>query len=176
MKSIVKIYIALSVMLTFAGMCAKAQQPAATPTEAVSGYVIGPDDEIMIRGIDGSDATDKPGTQALIGTNGDVTLPLIGRVKAGGLTVEQLETELNTQYSKFIQDPQISVTVTQFRSQPVSVFGAVTKPGTVHPRGQETLYEALSQAGGPRENAGAILTLTRARQRGDIPLPGARMD
>ena len=97
MKSIVKIYIALSVMLTFAGMCAKAQQPAATPTEAVSGYVIGPDDEIMIRGIDGSDATDKPGTQALIGTNGDVTLPLIGRVKAGGLTVEQLETELNTQ-------------------------------------------------------------------------------
>jgi hypothetical protein len=43
----------------------------------------------------------------LIGMNGDITLPLIGRVKAGGLTVEQLETELTTQYKEFMQDPQI---------------------------------------------------------------------
>jgi polysaccharide export outer membrane protein len=167
MKSIVKNSIAVLVMLTFAIVCARAQQPAATAMQTVSGYVIGPDDEIMIRGIDGSEATDKPGTTALIGTNGDITLPLIGRVKAGGLTVEQLETELNTRYSKFIQDPQISVTVTEFRSQPVSVFGAVTKPGIIQLRGRQTLYEVLSLAGGPRETAGAILTVTRPVQRGE---------
>jgi polysaccharide biosynthesis/export protein len=158
---------------------AAAQQPAVTATQRESGYVLGPDDEIMIRGIEAaeiSDKPDKPDKSVLIGTNGNITLSLIGRVKAGGLTVEQLEVELNTRFKEFIQEPQISVTVTEFRSQPVSVFGAVTKPGVVQLRGRQTLYEVLSMAGGPRDTAGSILTVTRPRQSGDIPLPGARVD
>jgi polysaccharide export outer membrane protein len=153
-----------------------AQQPAVTATQTVSGYVLGPDDEIMIRGIEAPEISDKPDKPVLIGTNGDITLPLIGRVKTGGLTVEQLEAELNTRFKQFIQEPQISVTVTEFRSQPVSVFGAVTKPGVVQLRGRQTLYEVLSMAGGPRDTAGSILTVTRPRQSGEIPLAGARVD
>ena len=149
---------------------------AAPNTQTVSGYVLGPDDEIVIRGIETPEVSDKPDQSVLIGTNGNITLPLIGRVKAGGLTVEQLESELNTQFKEFIQEPQISVTVTVFRSQPVSVFGAVTKPGVVQLRGRQTLYEVLSMAGGPRDTAGSILTVTRPRQSGEIPLPGARVD
>lgn len=149
------------------------QRPGVTTTQTVSGYVLGPDDEIMIRGIEAPEISDKP---VLIGTNGDITLPLIGRVKAGGLTVEQLEAELNTRFKQFIQEPQISVTVTEFRSQPVSVFGAVTKPGIVQLRGRQSLYEVLSMAGGPRDTAGSILTVTRSRQGGEIPLPGAMVD
>ena len=152
-----------------------APSPAIGTTQTVSGYVLGPDDEIMIRGIEAPDISDKPDKPFLIGTNGDITLPLIGRVKAGGLTVEQLEAELTTRFKEFIQDPQISVTVTEFRSQPVSVFGAVTKPGVVQLRGRQTLYEVLSMAGGPRETAGSILTVTRPRQSGEIPLPGAKV-
>ena len=155
---------------------AAAQQPAVTATQTVSGYVLGPDDEIMIRGIEAPEISDKPDKPVLIGTNGNITLPLIGRVKAGGLTVEQLEAELNTRFKEFIQEPQISVTVTEFRSQPVSVFGAVTKPGVVQLRGRQTLYEVLSMAGGPRDTAGSILTVTRPRQSGEIPLPGAKVD
>jgi len=153
-----------------------ARQPAATPGQTVSGYVLGPDDEILIRGIDGVENSDKPDKPVLIGTNGNITLPLIGRVKAGGLTVEQLEAELNTRFKTFILEPQISVTVTEFRSQPVSVFGAVTKPGIVQLRGRQTLYEVLSMAGGPRDTAGSILTVTRPRQSGEIPLAGAKLD
>ena len=130
----------------------------------------------MIRGIDAPEISDKPDEPVLIGTNGNITLPLIGRVKAGGLTVEQLEAELTTRFKEFIQEPQISVTVTEFRSQPVSVFGAVTKPGVVQLRGGQTLYEVLSMAGGPRDTAGSILTVTRPRQSGEIPLPGAKVD
>jgi polysaccharide export outer membrane protein len=155
---------------------AAAQQPAVSATQTISGYVLGPDDEIMIRGIEAGEISDKPDKPVLIGTNGNITLPLIGRVKAGGLTVEQLEAELNTRFKHFIQEPQISVTVTEFRSQPVSVFGAVTKPGVVQLRGRQTLYEVLSMAGGPRDTAGSILTVTRPRQSGDIPLPGAMVD
>jgi polysaccharide biosynthesis/export protein len=155
---------------------AAGQQPAVSATQTISGYVLGPDDEIMIRGIEAAEISDKPDKPVLIGTNGNITLPLIGRVKAGGLTVEQLEAELNTRFKEFIQEPQISVTVTEFRSQPVSVFGAVTKPGVVQLRGRQTLYEVLSMAGGPRDTAGSILTVTRPRQSGDIPLLGARID
>jgi polysaccharide export outer membrane protein len=108
--------------------------------------------------------------------NGNVTLPLIGRVQAGGLTVERLETELNTRLKKYVQDPQVSVTVVEFRSQPVSVFGAVTTPGVIQLRGRKTLYEVLSMAGGPNGTAGSSLTITRRRENGEIPLPGATID
>jgi polysaccharide export outer membrane protein len=176
MKSIVQTYLAIFFALTLATVCVAAQQPTITPTQTVSGYVLGPDDEIVIRGIEGPEATGQPNPPVLIGTNGDITLPLIGHVKAGGLTVEQLETDLNTRFSKFIQEPQIAVTVTEFRSQPVSVFGAVSKPGVIQLRGRQTLYEVLSMAGGPRDTAGSTLTVTRPRQRGEIPLPGAKLD
>jgi polysaccharide biosynthesis/export protein len=173
MKTIVEASLAVFVVLALAGVHAAAQQPAVTVAQTVSGFVLGPDDEIVIRAIDAPEISDKP---ILIGTNGNITLPLVGRVKAGGLTVEQLEAELTARFKEFIQEPQISVTVTQIRSQPVSVFGAVTKPGIVQLRGRQTLYEVLSTAGGPRENAGSILTVTRSRQSGDIPLPGAKLD
>jgi polysaccharide biosynthesis/export protein len=173
MKSIAQTSLAVLGMLTLAVVHAAAQQPTVAATQTASGYVLGPDDEIMIRAMDAPGIPDKP---VLIGTNGNITLPMIGRVKAGGLTVEQLEAELNTRFREFIQEPQISVTVTEFRSQPVSVFGAVTKPGVVQLRGRQTLYEVLSMAGGPRDTAGSILTVTRPRHSGDIPLPGTRVD
>src|SRR5579862_6314587 len=153
-----------------------ASSPAIAVTQTISGYVLGPDDEITIRGIETPDISDRPDKPVLIGTNGDITLPLVGRLKAGGLTVEQLEGELNSRFKMFIREPQISVTVTEFRSQPVSVFGAVTTPGVVQLRGRQTLYEVLSMAGGPRDTGGSVLTLTRPRQSGDIPLPGAKVD
>ena len=173
MKSFVQTPVAVFVMLILAVVYAAAQQPVMTATQTVSGYVLGPDDQILIRVIDAPDIPDKP---VLIGTNGDITLPMIGRVKAGGLTVEQLETQLTTRLKEFIQEPQVSVTVTEFGSQPVSVFGAVNKPGVVQLRGQQMLYQVLSMAGGPRETAGSILTVTRPRQSGEIPLPGAKVD
>src|ERR1019366_6686318 len=178
MKSIVQASLAVFVMLTLAVVYAAAQQPAVTATQTESGYVLGPNDEIMIRGIEAPEISDKPeklDKPVLIGTNGNITLPLIGRIKAGGLTVEQLEAELNTRFKEFIQEPQISVTVTVFRSQPVSVFGAVTKPGVVQLRGRQTLYEVLSMAGGPRDTAGSMLTVTRRPESGAIPLPGAKL-
>ena len=136
-------------------LCAAAQQSGETANKLDSGYVLGPDDQIVIHAIDAPEISDK---SILIGMNGDITLPLIGRVKAGGLTVEQLETELNARLAKYVKDPQVSVTVTEFRSQPVSVFGAVSKPGVIQLRGRKTLYEVLSMAGGPRnDSAGSTI-------------------
>jgi polysaccharide export outer membrane protein len=173
MKSALKKTVVGFLMLLLAALGAAAQQPAATAAQRDSGYVLGPDDQIVIRAIDAPEISDKP---ILIGTNGNITLPLIGRVEAGGLTVEQLETELNTRLKKYVRDPQVAVTVAESRSHPVSVFGAVTKPGVVQLQGKRTLYEVLSMAGGPSENAGPTLTVTRRRENGDIPLPSAMLD
>ena len=158
-------------LAVLAGACAFAQQIPATTTP--SGYVLGPDDQILVRAPEGLDVGDK---SLLIGTNGDITLPLIGRVQAAGLTVEQLETELDSRLKAYIREPQVAVTVTDFRSQPVSVFGAVATPGVIQLRGRKTLYEVLSLAGGPRETAGATISIVRLSENGPIPLPGASPD
>jgi polysaccharide biosynthesis/export protein len=159
--------------LVVSSVCAVAQPPSEKTAASPTGYVLGPDDQLVIRALEGLDLADKP---VLIGTNGNITLPLIGRVKAAGLTVEQLEAEIASRLKVYVQEPQISVTVTEFRSQPVSVFGAVTTPGVVQLRGRKTLYEVLSMAGGPRETAGSTVSIIRLAENGPIPLPGAGPD
>jgi polysaccharide export outer membrane protein len=148
-------------------------QMATLTVAAASGYKLGPDDQILIRVPEGFDSSDK---SVLIGANGNITLPLIGHVMAAGLTVEQLEAELASRLKLYIQDPQVSVTVAEFRSQPVSVMGAVTTPGVFQLRGRKTLYEVLSLAGGPRDATLSRITLSRRRENGEIPLPGATLD
>jgi polysaccharide export outer membrane protein len=160
-------------LVMFTAFCAAAQQPPHAAALPDAGYVLGPDDQIVTHAMDVPEVSDKP---ILIGTNGNITLPMVGRVKAAGLTVEQLEAVLDTRLKQYVKDPQVSVTVVEFRSQPVSVFGAVNKPGVIQLRGRRTLYEILSEAGGPRETAGSTITLTRRRENGDLPLPGAKTD
>ena len=173
MKSVLKRTGAMFSIVVLFALCAPAQQLAEAAKKLDSGYVLGPDDQIVIHAIDSPEISDKP---FLIGMNGNITLPLIGRVQAGGLTVEQFEAELNTGLKKYMHDPQVSVTVAEFRSQPVSVFGSVARPGVIQLRGRKTLYEVLSMAGGPTESAGSSLTVTRRRENGEIPLPGATTD
>jgi len=124
-----EVMMTISRILLLAFVMAPAPSPAAAESVAppVSGYVLGPDDQTLIRALETGDMFEKP---VLIGTNGNVTLPLIGRVQAAGLTVEQLETELSARLKKYVLEPQLSVTVVEFRSHPVSVFGAVTTPAS----------------------------------------------
>jgi polysaccharide biosynthesis/export protein len=172
-RNILKNLATVCSLVLLAVACASAQDGPATAAPPPSGYVLGPDDQILIRALEGFDVGDKP---VLIGTNGDITLPLIGRIKAAGLTVEQLETELVSRLRAYVKEPQVSVTVSEFGSQPVSVFGAVTTPGVIQLRGRKTLYEVLSMAGGPRETAGSTISIVRLSEYGPIPLPGVSQD
>lgn len=165
-------------LMVLTAFYASARQSAQTAEKPDGGYVLGSDDQIVIHAIDAPEISEKP---FLIGMNGNLTLPLIGRVDAGGLTVDQLEAALDTRLKQYVKDPQVVVSVSEFRSQPVSVFGAVTKPGVYQLRGRKTLYEVLSMAGGPgaggpTETMGSSLTLTRLRENGQIPLSGAKLD
>lgn len=150
-----------------------AQAPNALARPAGS-YELGPGDEITVRGVEMPEISDKP---VRIDTSGFVSFPLIGRVRAAGLTVEELEASLAERLKAFLVHPELSVAVTDFRSQPVSVLGAVRSPGVYQLRGSATLVEVLSLAGGTvPEIAGSTVNISRRLAFGRIPLESARDD
>jgi polysaccharide export outer membrane protein len=141
--------------------------------EPENDYRLGPEDEITIEVLE---AAEFSGKRFPVGPDGDVRLPLVGRLHAEGLSVAQFEEQLSKRLSEFIRDPNATVTVAEYRSQPVSVIGAVASPGVHQLRGRKTLIEILSLAGGVREDAGHAVKITRRLGRGRIPLPEARDD
>jgi polysaccharide biosynthesis/export protein len=138
-----------------------------------STYLLGPDDQVAIRILDMDEVQDKP---YRIDMRGNIRLPLVGRIHAAGLTVERLEIAIAESYKTYVQDPDVTVAVVEFRSQPVSVLGAVNTPGVLQLQGRKTLFEILSQAGGLRPDAGNRIKLTRRKEWGAIPLPDAKDD
>jgi len=79
---------------------------------------------------------------------GQISLPLIGDIKAAGETAHALETEIAAKLrAKYLQSPQVSVFVKNAAGQQVTVTGAVNKPGMYPIVGQLTLVQALAQSG-----------------------------
>jgi polysaccharide export outer membrane protein len=144
-----------------------------TTSDIPAEYILGPSDQITVWVRDAEEITDKP---VEIDTSGYVTLPFAGRVRAAGLTVQQLQAELSELLKPYFRRPQVAVRIAEYRSQPVSVIGAVKAPGVLQLRGQKTLVEILSMAGGLREDAGPAIKISRRLQWGPIPLPTAATD
>lgn len=136
-------------------------------------YILGPEDQVTLRSPEAEEISGKP---YVIGSNGTINLPLIGAVKAAGMTAGALETDLNQKLRRYIHDPQLSIAVTEYRSQPVTVLGAVQSPGQQQLRGSKTLMEVLSMAGGLRPDAGNSIRITRRKEMGTIPVENARLD
>ena len=81
--------------------------------------------------------------------DGTFTYPMVGRVKAGGLTLRQVEAQVKKQLQDggFFNNPQLSVSIEQYKSQKVFVVGEVRSPGTYPLSGDMNLVEALARAG-----------------------------
>jgi polysaccharide export outer membrane protein len=140
---------------------------------AAPNYVLGVDDQIVIQAFEADEISNKP-----IGIAGDgfIDLPMLGRVHAAGLTVQQLQTELTKRLGEYVNHPQLTVMVSEFRSQPASVMGAVNSAGVVQLQGRKTLMQVISLAGGLRQDAGNSVTITREVKRGKLPLANATTD
>ncbi|HVZ19428.1 MAG TPA: polysaccharide biosynthesis/export family protein, partial [Vicinamibacterales bacterium] len=125
---------------------------AAQPSAAPRDYVIGVQDVLSISLFDQPEL----GGKFTVELSGTFTFPLIGRIAAGGLTIAQFEHELHERLvaGNFFNDPQISVSVDQYRSQRVFVVGEVRIPGTYPLTRDTTLIELLSRAGSTTADAG----------------------
>ncbi len=136
-------------------------------------YLLGPGDQLGIHVLDLDEVSDKP---VRIDPSGTVDLPLIGRITAAGLTLDQFRDALTKRLSKYIESPQIAINVLEYHSQPVSILGAVNNPGVHQLTGPKRLLDVVSLAGGFRQDAGSKLTITRQLHWGTLPLPNARTD
>lgn len=140
-------------------------------------YEIGPEDVLKITVFQVKDLDET----VRVSNDGTIAVPLLGRVLAAGLTPDQLRKELEQAYGKnYLQHPQVSVFVKQFKAQPISVIGAVEKPGLYQITGPRSLIEALSLAGGlaTRNSTppGKTIYVTRQGGFGDLhPVPGMKL-
>jgi polysaccharide export outer membrane protein len=129
---------------------------SAEPT--VDEWRIGPDDMLEITVFEGPELN-----QTLrVSANGEISLQLLGEVRAGGLTPRQLELVLQELLRRtYMKDPHVGVFVRELQSHPVSVVGAVKRPGVFQIRGTKTVLELLSMAEGLADDAGDTVLVMR---------------
>jgi polysaccharide biosynthesis/export protein len=122
-----------------------AQVQTSTSAPATTDYVVGPQDVLIITSYDQADLTGKFAVE----TDGTFTFPMIGRVKAGTLTLRQVEAQVKKQLMDegIFRNPQITVAVEQYRSQKIFVVGEVRTPGSYPLSGDMNLVEAIARAG-----------------------------
>lgn len=147
-------------------------QGAQAANSARPDYVLGPNDQVLIRVPQSEEINERP---FRIDADGFLTLPLVSRVRASGLTVQALEADLVTRLSQYFREPQVFITVVQFRSEPVFVTGDFRAPG-IYPLQGRTLVELLTEVGGLAPNASRRIKLTRRAEYGTIPLENAIQD
>jgi polysaccharide export outer membrane protein len=97
-----------------------------------------------------------------VNSGGQIALPLIGMVVAGGKTVSELEAEIAAKLqASYLQSPQVSVFVKESTSQRVTVDGAVKEPGIVSLTGQMTLQQTIAVSGGLEPGADPSILVFR---------------
>jgi polysaccharide biosynthesis/export protein len=128
-------------------------------------YKVGPEDLLEME-IFGQDDLNR---EVRVNGQGEITLPLVGVVKVGGFSPKAIEQRLRELYgSQYVRDPQITLTVKEYRHQRVSVTGAVDKPGSYEIIGPRTLLEVLAMAGGLQDKgstakAGDVVHVIRSQ-------------
>jgi polysaccharide export outer membrane protein len=103
----------------------------------------------------GTGGTTQASAGYLVGENGTINFPVLGKVKLADLTIEQAATKMTDEIKKSVKNPIINVRFLNFK---ITVLGEVTRPSTFTvPSGKINILEAISLAGdltayGKREN------------------------
>ena len=102
-----------------------------------------------------------------INDRGALILPLLGELQVAGLTPAETEALIKTRLEEsFLQRATVTVRVVEFRSRPISVIGAVRRPGTLEISGRWNLLNALTDAGGLAEGHGEVVNVLRRASNG----------
>jgi len=141
-----------------------------TPVLSAQEYRIGPEDVLNINVFEAQELN----REVRVSAGGEISLPLLGSVRAAGLTPRELEFVLQELLHRtYMKDPHVSVFVREMQSHPVSVLGAVRRPGVFQIRGSRTLLEVLSLAEGLADDAGETVIILRGAGLSTEPEPPA---
>jgi polysaccharide export outer membrane protein len=109
----------------------------------------------------------------LVRSDGMISLPLLGDVKAAGKTPLQLADEVAAKLKKFIQDPNVTVILNQMNSKKIYLIGQIGRTGPMELTPGMTLLQAIATAGGISEDANAkkmYILRTEGGKQKKIPL------
>jgi len=143
---------------------------AMLPMHSFRDYTVGPEDALQVTFLD----YDKLSTLVRVDGQGEIRLLLVGNVKVEGLTPTEIAMKLTDLYRNggYLTNPQIMVTVQEYRNQKVAVSGAVNKPDYYPLIGPRTLLEVLGMAGGLSPTAGDTVHIMRPRDASQDPAQG----
>jgi polysaccharide export outer membrane protein len=109
-----------------------------------SKYRVGPEDILHVSVWGNQDLT----LDVIVRPDGKISLPLIQDIQAEGLTASELADVIHKKLLVYIKEPEVSVMVKEINATKFSVLGYVNKPGTYALRGDMSVLQALSMAGG----------------------------
>lgn len=148
----------------------------AAPAAAQTNYIVGSQDVLTVTVFGENELSGR----YTVEQDGTFTFPQIGRVKAGGLTLRDLEQELKTKLADgYLKNPQVAVAIENYRSQRILILGEVRSPGEYQLNGEMTLLAALARAGSTTPTAGREATIVRPRrnlQAGEEPSEVIKVD
>lgn len=129
------------------------EQPNLPNDIAIEEYVIGVGDELRVNVWKNAELS----LTVPVRPDGKISLPLVGDIKAQGLTANQLDDQITERLLTFLRTPQVNVIVTSAQSVDyllrVRVTGAVNSPLSVAHKDGMTVLDLILEAGGPTEYA-----------------------
>lgn len=155
--------VALSTALWAQDSAVDVKQPAAAVQTAIlnqssssaatkphdDSFIIGDDDLLAINVWKEPDIS----RQVPVRSDGKISLPLVGEVKAAGETPLKLERDLEARLKNYIDEPEVTVIVQQINSQKFNILGQVNHPGSFTLANSATVLDAIALAGGFRDFA-----------------------
>jgi len=137
----------------------------ASGSDGLGEYLIGPNDLLSINVLESPDLT----REVRVDSEGALALPLLAEhPRVAGLSLSQAEALLKKKYqeSGILNDPNITITLKELESKPVTLIGSVRQPGVFQVSGQVRLMRLLSMAGGLGDDAGITVQIIREDKSG----------
>ncbi len=126
-------------------------------------YRIGPRDLLEIKVLELPELN----VERRVGDSGVVNLPLVGDVPVAGLTATESADRLSSILTaKYVNRANVTIVIKEFTNKPISVLGAVQKPGSLNVSGKWDLLQAISAAGGLGQFAGKKIYVLRRSENG----------
>lgn len=152
---------------------AQAPAPSAVAATAPAGYVLAPDDQVIVEVY----GEDELRTAGRLSAEGTISMPLIGAVKIGGLTSVQAAARITEMLRRdYLVNPRVGISLLGYARRRFTMLGQVSRPGAYEmpedavARGGMDLLEAVAMAGGYTAKAQpGKITVVRRRPGGDQP-------
>jgi polysaccharide export outer membrane protein len=145
-------------------VAAMGQTPAEPPVDESLDYTIGPKDLLEVRVLEIPELN----VERRVKENGTIDLPMVGEFSVNGLSAKEANARLSTVLTaQYVNRANVSIVVKEFANKPLSILGAVARPGSLNIAGRYTLLQAISAAGGLTSQAGKKIYVIRTAANGE---------